>query len=319
MSRRWYYSHNGQNYGPLSAKEIKHLAGTGGLQPDDLLWLAGRSETQAVLASQALDFAGLRRAAQSAHRDTGRAEKPPTPVPTSSPPSTADQLPDWINEVNLLFRDPEQAVGPAPDWLPSVSPPAPMLPPNAPEWLADVQASTQGSSAPPPAPPPPSPSLADPVLPEAGTAPPLAGPVPIPMATPITPVVKPSLPAESSSPGYGLLEQMGIDPVSGKVVDPDRFRSWQQEQEQSQSSLGELPLPSPSDADPFRTARKQLANWFDLEKNVSRLASGNLYGLRHDPVLQEYMKFFEQFGLDKLAHLWEYVEFLIDHRKTAPR
>ena len=38
---------------------------------------------------------------------------------------------------------------------------------------------------------------------------------------------------------------------------------------------GELPGPSESDADPFQTARKQLAIWFDQEKNRDRLKKGD--------------------------------------------
>jgi hypothetical protein len=85
-------------------------------------------------------------------------------------------------------------------------------------------------------------------------------------------------------------------------------KQWHQEEP-------ELPPPGESDPDPFRTARKQLAAWFELEKNQDRLASGNLLALRHDPALHQYLAHFEQYGTEKLRRLWEYVEFLIEHRK----
>ncbi len=37
----WYYAIDGQQYGPVSEKELHRLAGTGGIQPTDLLWRDG--------------------------------------------------------------------------------------------------------------------------------------------------------------------------------------------------------------------------------------------------------------------------------------
>src|SRR5262249_58123095 len=38
MAHRWFYSHNGSTLGPVSARQLKYLAATGGLQPEDLIW-----------------------------------------------------------------------------------------------------------------------------------------------------------------------------------------------------------------------------------------------------------------------------------------
>ncbi len=37
----WYYAIDGQQHGPVSEKELHRLAGTGGIQPTDLLWRDG--------------------------------------------------------------------------------------------------------------------------------------------------------------------------------------------------------------------------------------------------------------------------------------
>ncbi|MEX0978316.1 MAG: GYF domain-containing protein, partial [Pirellulales bacterium] len=37
----WYYARNDQQFGPVSAAELKQLADTGRLSPDDLLWREG--------------------------------------------------------------------------------------------------------------------------------------------------------------------------------------------------------------------------------------------------------------------------------------
>ena len=37
----WYYARDNQQFGPVSASELKQLAEAGGLSPDDLLWREG--------------------------------------------------------------------------------------------------------------------------------------------------------------------------------------------------------------------------------------------------------------------------------------
>ena len=38
---QWYYARNDQQFGPVSAAELKQLADGGKLSPDDLLWREG--------------------------------------------------------------------------------------------------------------------------------------------------------------------------------------------------------------------------------------------------------------------------------------
>ena len=40
-STEWYYAHDGQQAGPVSALELKQLADAGKLTPDDLVWQEG--------------------------------------------------------------------------------------------------------------------------------------------------------------------------------------------------------------------------------------------------------------------------------------
>jgi len=160
------------------------------------------------------------------------------------------------------------------------------------------------------------------MAPAAEEAPPLAARVELPpdispprappLARPAAPAEVPGTPPVASRPDSAVLATMGIDPASGRVVDPARFRQWQQQQHRQAAQ--ELPPPPPGDPDPFRTARKQLAAWFDLPRNQQRLATGDAAGLRHDPVLREYLGTFQRFGADKAARLAEYVDFLIDNR-----
>ncbi len=44
MGREWYYAKGGEKYGPVSAAEIRELAATGRLLPDDLIWTEGMED-----------------------------------------------------------------------------------------------------------------------------------------------------------------------------------------------------------------------------------------------------------------------------------
>jgi hypothetical protein len=271
MAHRWFYAHHGHTLGPVSARQLKYLAASGGLQPEDLIWTEGSDPAKAVAAERALDFGALRRLAQ----ELGRR-------PAASKPQPADEeLPGWLDEMDRLYRDPEQALGPVPDWL---QPEPTTAVAGVPDWLSDL-----AGAAPPPDPPPPDIIEAAPV------------PIAPPVATPV---------------GNALLERMGIDPVSERVVDWGKLKRWLEEQMRQRP--GELPVPSEMDADPFQAARKQLAAWFDLPKNRDRLACGELSALREDAALRQFMNHFTRYGADKLARLWEFVDFLIDARLRNP-
>jgi hypothetical protein len=263
MAHRWFYSHSGHTHGPVSARQLKYLAATGGLQPQDTIWPEGAEAAAGVVAEKALDFAALRRLAQEARRRVGPGKAP----------APEDQLPGWLDELDRTIRDPEQALGPVPDWL---RPPE-SASPGLPDWLSESSDESPAEAA----------------EPEAVPAP----PAPVPVAAPV---------------GDSLLERMGIDPVAERVVDWARFNAWVEGQRNRQ--LADLPAPSESDPDPFHTARKQLVAWLDLAENRDRLARGETIAVRQDPRLRDYMSHFERYGLDKVARLWEYVDFLIDAR-----
>lgn len=268
MAHRWFYAHNGNTLGPVSGRQLKYLAATGGLQPQDLIWAEGSDPEQAIVAGSALDFANLRRLAQEVQR-RGAPGKAPT---------AEDQLPGWLDEIDQLFRDSEQAVGPVPEWL---QPTRPAATAGLPEWFDDVAAEE---------PPPPPEEPVVPPEPAVPIAPPVAAPV-----------------------SGGLLERMGIDPLTEQVVDWGKLKAWLEVQVRQRP--GELPAPTEFDPDPFQTARKQLAAWFDLKKNRDRLACGDIAALRDDPALSLFMRHFERYGIEKQARLWEFVDFLIETRQ----
>ncbi len=307
MPRGWFYSHNGRSHGPVTARQIKALAATGGLMPDDVVWPEGVEPSRGVEAAKALDFAALRRAAQEARR-RGENFAPPAPPVAKEAPAADDNLLGWRDELSQLFRDPEEAVGPVPDWLEQEKPAASALP----DWLAEMR--PLAAPAPKPLPPPAS-RVTPPPAPAA--SPPASGPGAGPFYVKREPPRPPAAVPEAPPVGAPVLDRMGIDPATGRVVDRVKFDAWQEEQRLLQSE--ELPAPRDYDADPFRTARKQLAAWMDLDKNRDRLARGDFNALRHDAALQRFLLHFEKYGSEKCKNLRDYTEFLIEARTAARR
>jgi hypothetical protein len=152
-----------------------------------------------------------------------------------------------------------------------------------PDWLSET---------------PPDQPVAEELIPD----PPSATPDEVPIAQPVADPL-----------GHPLFERIGIDPETERIVDWTRFNSWLEGQRQ----LCELRPPAESDPDPFHLARKQLAVWFDLKKNRDRLERADPAALRNDPALREFMSHFERYGLEKLARLWEYVDFLLENRRRS--
>ncbi len=81
---QWYYARNDQQFGPVSAAELKQLADAGRLSPDDLLWREGMDSW-----ATAINLRGLF-AAEDASR-----------TPSGSHPSLADAAPATSKPIPL--------------------------------------------------------------------------------------------------------------------------------------------------------------------------------------------------------------------------
>lgn len=98
MIDRWYYMHAGQKWGPVTAAQLRQLANSGRLEPNDLIWPEGRDQKQGVPAQAALDFA----------------------APTPPAPPLANK-PDWLDDIRTLANTAQKSAAPAkPDWLEDV-------------------------------------------------------------------------------------------------------------------------------------------------------------------------------------------------------
>src|SRR5712691_6240296 len=85
----WYYARNDQQFGPVSATELKQLVDAGRLSPDDLLWREGMdawttainlrglfTDDQAAGAAKAASSVNPRAEANAAQRAAGSASLP---------------------------------------------------------------------------------------------------------------------------------------------------------------------------------------------------------------------------------------------------
>jgi hypothetical protein len=103
MTQSWFYRHQGKNYGPVSAEELKKLADKGLLDPQDMVWPDGKGPNEAFHAEAAVTFA-----------------RPPA----------AGALPDWLEDLRVWVSL-EEAAGPTSARPPAPAPAAPTTPPPA--------------------------------------------------------------------------------------------------------------------------------------------------------------------------------------------
>ncbi len=97
---QWYYARNDQQFGPVSAAELKQLADAGRLSPDDLLWREGMESW-----ATAINLRGL-------FNNEATANTPTTPQPlvnesvsTSKPiPSQPARAPGTRGPLPLVLR-----------------------------------------------------------------------------------------------------------------------------------------------------------------------------------------------------------------------
>lgn len=110
MIDRWYYTHAGKSLGPVTAAQLRQLASTGQLSPNDLIWPEGGQQSGGVPAQAAIDFDARALAAMPA--------PPPSPAPTIPPPANK---PDWLDDIRAAAKTEKKPAAPAqPDWLEDV-------------------------------------------------------------------------------------------------------------------------------------------------------------------------------------------------------
>lgn len=90
MATNWHYAKGGEKHGPITAAQLKELASTGQLHPDDLVWREDMKEWR-----KASTVKGL-------FSEHASASSPPPPPPPIKPNSTGE-LPIWERPVILVL------------------------------------------------------------------------------------------------------------------------------------------------------------------------------------------------------------------------
>ncbi len=121
MSSQWYYMRDGQQHGPVSSAELRQLANSGQLSPDDLVWKEGASKW-----IPAGSVKGLFPAVTN--------EPPPSNTAGNSPP-VAD--PPGTNDPGYAWPPPPLSAPPAADPWTTGEPPATWLPPRRSNFIVD--------------------------------------------------------------------------------------------------------------------------------------------------------------------------------------
>lgn len=104
MAAEWYYRKNGQQLGPLEAAELKRLADSGAVLPDDLVWRQGAKQW-----AKASSVKGLFASA------SGDAVASPAPSPADTSPSGSTKSPtssddDWWSKTSSTDQEEDSSL-----------------------------------------------------------------------------------------------------------------------------------------------------------------------------------------------------------------
>jgi protein phosphatase len=86
---RWYYAHGGRVLGPVTSEQLRQVAATGQLLPDDMVWPESGSPEDAVAARMKVD---VRQQAGSVPDWVAETWAPPAAKPRAA-------VPDWVADV----------------------------------------------------------------------------------------------------------------------------------------------------------------------------------------------------------------------------
>jgi hypothetical protein len=320
------------------------------LLPDDWVWQEGQERKDGSLAESEFDFSKIAAAApktvvEPASRTTKVDTEAHVKLISEPPPSSVS--PEWIEDLRLwidLDADTPPAkygIDPA-----DILPKAPSQETGIPDWLADwrVPEPAPAPSAAPPEPAPPPPPVV-PVKPTAAAAPLRAVPVkpapePPPHAVPVKsaaeapapapaapvsrPLTPPAAPSAVELLGKRMREENGFDPDTGQIIDPVKFRRWQQKKAPipmagqpavSSAAVSGAGVINAGVIDAFRKGRIAIDAWLDDDKNRLKVMHGDLAEIRRQPAIGQILDECANFGKEIQDKLLRHLEFMLENRK----
>src|SRR6516164_8559602 len=98
MSTRWFYSHDGEAHGPLTAEEVKALASQGKIDRSDLVWREESGPEEGLPAEAVLDLKESPIGELPDWLEDVEKNQRLGPVPPLEP---IHNLPEWIDDLRL--------------------------------------------------------------------------------------------------------------------------------------------------------------------------------------------------------------------------
>jgi hypothetical protein len=86
---QWYYARNDQQFGPVSANELKVLADAGRLAPDDLLWREGMEQWATAINLKGLFASEIESTPSSVGASQANVNRPASPIVSPSASQSA--------------------------------------------------------------------------------------------------------------------------------------------------------------------------------------------------------------------------------------
>jgi len=122
-------------------------------------------------------------------------------------------------------------------------------------------------------------------------------------------------PSKPSVPLAKPVSETGFDPQTGRILDPEKFKKWQQQRPAGLQSG----VTNGSMLEAFRKARIMLETWIDDDKNRLRITHGDVQEIKEHKEIQAILGRFSQYGSTMTAKLERHVEFLVENRRKYYR
>lgn len=121
----------------------------------------------------------------------------------------------------------------------------------------------------------------------------------------------PPPPAPPAPPPPAKVDDHGIDPETGAIVDEAKYRAWQQRQQRRADDL--------AGPEVRRDPRKELADWVDREENRAAVLAGDVAALRRAPFVEGLFRLCAAQGPRAVERLASYLTFLVENRRRFYR
>lgn len=128
---------------------------------------------------------------------------------------------------------------------------------------------------------------------------------------PAPPPPAPPASTEEPSPSSDLT---GVDPLTGRVLDSDKFERWLAEQNVVRKTRLAMDV-IPSLHERLQKAKFEIEQWADDAANRAAIVAADLQAIRSDAALCSVLSSYADWGPEMTDKLWRHVAFVVENRK----